>query len=212
MKKFGPALGIFIVLLVLSIIYTVYKDSILERISKIEIPYITELQYNGSITITSPNGSLDIFIDDELYGSGNQNITNLASGRYNIKLARTNGDQSIYTPRGILIDVLNNTESIVNLELLPFGYMHGYTIYYSEIFETEQSRTVIISEPDDLVVEIDGIIINNRIINLSEGEHTLKAKHPDFEPIEFKIYSRPKMQLNISIYLAPITQHNIVIE
>lgn len=207
MKKILTAVLIFIILAVITILITIYlPDNLLSN-----IPLLKELVTNTTLTVNSPKSKSQIYIDEIDHGTTNQVITDLKEGVYTITLKRVveNENQTFYDPKSFVIELKNNTESIINVEIGPGGLFSGYILYYTDSPKLSEGKgfITITTSPDNSEILLDNKLYATSPVTLreiNEGNYILTVKEDGYETQEIPIIVRKGLNLNINVYLFPI--------
>jgi len=209
MKKFTAIAIIFIIFLIITVVFVFFPPSnIIDN-----IPFLNSLYTNSTLTVNSPNSKSEIFINDESYGQTNQTIEDLAEGTYTIKLKRvtdsTSTDQYFYNDAVFVVELTNNTESIINIEVGPSSLLSGYILYYSDSPSAlgNEGYLTISSSPEDSSVYLDDQFLSKTPVmmqKISSGNYTLRIENPGYESVEVPIIIRSDYNLNVNTYLFPI--------
>jgi len=209
MKKLTAIIIIFVLFVIISVLFIFFPPiNVLQN-----IPLVKDLFTNGTISVNSPNSKSEIYINDKSYGETNQTISNLTQGTYTIKLERvtdaTSTDQYFYNEAVFIVEVTNNTESIVNIEVGPSSMLAGYILYYSKSPSSlgEKGFLTISSSPDNSSIYIDNQFLAKTPVlmeKLDAGEYTLRVEAQGYEEVEVPIIIRSDYNLNVNTYLFPV--------
>lgn len=209
MKKLTAIIIIFIVFVIITLVFVFFPpNNILEN-----IPFINTLYTNSTLTINSPNSKSEVFIDGTSYGQTNQTINDLSEGTYTITLKRvtdaTSSTQLFYNDAVFVVELTNNTESIINMEIGPSSLLSGYILYYSDSPSAlgDQGYFTVSSLPENSSVYLDDQFLAKTPIlmqKINAGNYTIRIECQGYESIEVPIIIRSDYNLNVNTYLFPI--------
>lgn len=208
MKKFLIALTIFFLFGAVTILLVLAPaGNPLEN-----LPIVGQLYKNTSLTINFPKGRATILVNDKNYGETNQTITDLPEGTHTVKLTRISSDTNaskFYQDASFIVELKNNTETIINTEIGPSGVIAGYVLYYTDAPADSSNNGFIniISVPETTNIYLDDDFVSKTPVKLQKfkaGNYTLKAVSEGYESLEFPIILRSNYNLNINLYLFPI--------
>jgi hypothetical protein len=209
MKK---SVTIIIILLVLTLITV--ASIFLKPLDFIKnIGFINKIYSNNTLTVNSPKGKAQIYINDKDYGQTNQKINDLAEGVYTVTLRRivddTNTSTNFYQDANFQLELNNNTESIIDVEIGPGGQLFGYMLYYSKLTSLEQDKSylTIVSDEVDANISLDNEYVGTVPMNryeLKPSSYKLSAQADGFQGLELPIITRKGYNLNVFVYLFPI--------
>ncbi|MBI2357270.1 PEGA domain-containing protein [Candidatus Dojkabacteria bacterium] len=204
MPKIKTATIIILSIFILSaIIFFLPTEQILSK-----IPYLNQFYNNTTVTVTSRNSKVEVFLGSKSYGETPVSISDLSPGEYTFKLKRLTDVSEAYEVRYVQIDLARNTEAIIDLEVGPENISAGYILYYTKSPVTDgKGYLSLVSEPNDATVYIDGEYANKAPINAyltNPQSYTIKVSKTGYENLEFPVIVREGYNLNIKTYLFPI--------
>lgn len=202
----------FLIILIPVILITFVVSILLFSISGTELfsklPFTNELYKESSLSITTSGGIATVLIDDNEIGQTPLDLSDLEPGPHKIQLTRDSDTTGYYEPEIYFIELMPNTESIIDVEIGPAGVSAGYVLYYTESPRVKGSGLISISGfPGKADVYINDDITGQLPIYSSEletGEYQIRIKSDGFEDVVFPAIVREGLNLNISVKLLPI--------
>lgn len=172
------------------------------------LPFLNQLYNNTKLTINTPKSKAKIVINGKEYGETNQVITDLPEGTYTVKLSRIVGTQttSFYDDMTFIVELLNEKETIIDVEIGPAGQASGYVTYYSKS-PTASPLLSVKSNPDGANIFLDNDFISKADFSarkLKAAGYKLKANADGHEELEIPVIIKDGYNLNVQIYLLAI--------
>ena len=173
------------------------------------IPLINRLYNSPSLTINSRNGKAVISVNGKNYGETPVTITDLKGGEYEITMTRISNSTDFYSPKKIEVELLRNTEAVVDVEIGPNDITSGYVLYYTQspVENNNQGYITISSNPSKTNVYLDDEFFQKAPVDaylLKAGNYNIKITQSGYEDLSFPIVVRNGYNLNIISYLYPI--------
>lgn len=205
MKKLKTALIITAVLVALALIVFFLP---LEQFAS-QLPYISELYNNTSLTVNTPEGKATIKINGEDYGESPLSVTDLAQGSYTVSLERITDSEGFYKVHEFLIELTRSTEAVINMEVGPSDSKAGYILYYTQTpsSKEDQGFATFSSYPSQSSIYLDEEFLTKSDLDsrqLSAKDYQVKITANGYEDLAFPIIVRNGYNLNIQTYLFPI--------
>lgn len=177
-----------------------------EKIAQ-RIGFIRKFTTNTQLSISFKNGAGQIIIDDKDYGSTPQTINDLKPGLHKLIINRIiDEENSFYKPFQVYIPIQNNTETYVNVEVAPDGFVSSYIIYYEDAPPGNKGFMIIKSSTNNVSISINGTTLSktDKMQELDPGEYNLSITAEGYEPIEIPIIIRDGLTLVLNVNLLPI--------
>lgn len=198
---------IFLIFLVLSLIVVFLKPQNLLSKYGIFGNYYTD----AKLTVVSENGLAEVFVDGESYGDTPIDSIELSEGQHEIVLRKIVKDQekSIYPDQKLFIDMYRNTESVIDIELLPTGSYVGFVLYYTKApsSETGKGYVTLTGAPADSTILLDDQphkADQTRNLKLDAKSYNLKVTAKGYEDLQVPIVLREGYNLNVKVQLLSI--------
>lgn len=205
MKILKTATIIILIFIALgAVLYFIPLESLFSR-----LPVLKNMYNNTSITVNSRNGKAVVKINGKDYGETPVSASNLPQGAYTIELVRISDSSDFYKPREVQIELVRNTEAIVDMEIGPDDVTSGYVLYYttSPIKSSNSGYITLSSIPDGSNVYLNEEFFLKSPVSaykLDGGNYEVKIEKVGYEELKFPIIIRSGYNLNISSYLYPI--------
>ena len=160
----------------------------------------------GTLTITSRNGSANITLNSEDLGSTPLNDFEIDSGEHDITITRESASEGFYNPFQVPITVAPSTQSVIDIEIGPSSYKHGFVLYYlDDTSKSDNTGTLYIDPtPFDARITVDSEIHTEQLIQLNEGEYQVKFEREGYEDLTVPVVINPGLNLNLRTYQMPI--------
>lgn len=173
------------------------------------IPAINTRYTTGTISIKTINSTATVELDDKPIGETPLVIENADLGTHKIKLSRISEQENAFYQDAIFyLSVEPKTESVLNIEIGPNGFISGYVLYYEDIKTEKGKGTISVnSSPDSIEIKLYGETMGSSpyySTALEKGEYTIKFIKDKYESLEFPINIEEGYNLNITTYLFPI--------
>ena len=173
-----------------------------------QLPWFEDLNPNGTITVLGRNGSYSVSLDGKELGSAPLDSSEVDSGNHTVNLTRDGKENVFYEPATFFVNVQSGTESIIDIEIAPDGYLHGYELYYTPLTltDSEKGGLTVNSDPADADVFINGELKGNEGVfqELREGSYTVTVNRDSYESIEVPVVITKGLNLNVNAHLLPI--------
>jgi len=203
-NKLLPTILIILTLILINVlIFFVSPKEIINQ-----LPFLDKFNNNTSLFIKTQNGKLSVEIDDKDNGETPLELTKLTSGQHKIKLTRISSQEEVfYQPATFLIDLVNNTEAVINIEIGPSGTNIGYILQYSTSPFGDNRSYLTIESNTKSKTTLDGLSFGEtptKITEIAEDEHTLLITANGYEDLEIPIVGAKGFNLSVQAYLYPI--------
>jgi len=205
MKKLPLIIIAIVILIGLSVLYFFLPvDKWLSQ-----TPLLKELYNNSSLSITSRNSKASVEIDGKKYGETPLNLNDLSEGNHNIAIKRISDSEGFYQVHSYSIELIKNTEAIIDIEIGPDDIASGYLLYYSQSPDTDKGSGYISITSDklDSSVYLGSDFIGKAPVStkkIKTGKYQLQITSDGCEAVEFPIIVRNGYILNINTMLIPI--------
>lgn len=205
MKKFKTAL--IIAGLLVSIALLAFFLPLESLVS--QLPYISDLYNNTSLTVTVPGGKAAIKIDGKEYGESPATITDLRENSYTISLDRVTDSEGFYTTQEFQVELTRSTEAVINLEMGPADSKAGYILYYTKTPSSNNGEGFVTfaASPNESNIYLDDEFLTKSSLDsrqLSAKDYQVRITSNGYDDLTFPIIVRNGYNLNIQTYLFPI--------
>lgn len=168
------------------------------------IPGIPALRSGAALTVNSPLGKAEVYLDEKKVGETPYSSENLSPGDYSIEIRRISAAQDFYETISKEIHLEANTRTFVEAEIGPGTQFSSVIIMYYTRNTTDAASVFIDTTPKESLVSIDGMPLGKTPIatdELSPGKHTVAASRVGYEQIEADIITREGYTLITEIQL-----------
>ncbi|MBN1618107.1 PEGA domain-containing protein [Candidatus Dojkabacteria bacterium] len=160
---------------------------------------------NGAaLTVNSPGGKADVYLDGKKIGETPYSSANLKSGEYQIELRRETESSDFYQSIGRKINLEPDTRAFIEAEIGPTEEFSSLKVAYYQKSQNSKPTILLDITPKDADLWIDGektSISDSNIVTLSEGEHTVKVEQTGYEPLDVEVISRSGYTLIVEVKL-----------
>lgn len=162
-----------------------------------------------SISATSEDGELKVFINDKEEGVTPFEKNNLVPGKYKVKLTKVTDEEAFYTTFERVFDVEEGTQVVINWDLGPSEDFSSGEIYFFKRNKgiSNESSVSIIPYPEDSTVYFDAAVqsgppyVTEGVI---EGKHKVKIEKDHYIESEVDVQTRKGFDLFLEVRLFPL--------
>ncbi len=205
MKKTIKILIISLTIITVSIVgHFIDLDNIFSK-----LPIVKDYYYATMLTVKTPIGRADVFVNGKDYGQTPVSITELPEGKHLIEMVKISQSENTYEKTQIYVDLYRKTETLVNMEIAPKNFKTGYILSYTPAPQNIKNigHLTIQTHISDYDIFLNEEILkegDKTSFQIEEGKWNLKISADGYEDIEIPIVIREGYNLNTTIYLLPI--------
>lgn len=151
------------------------------------------LESGTALTVNSPLGKAEIYLDGKKIGETPYSSENLSSGDYSLEIRRISAEPDFYQPVIKQIHLEPKTRTFIEAEIGPGVQFSSVVLMYYTRNSTDRSSVYIDTTPKGSSITIDETkfgespVANNE---LAPGKHTISVNRVGYEELETVIIAR----------------------
>ena len=157
-----------------------------------------------ALTVNTPQGKAEVFLDGKKVGETPFSSENIASGDYDLEIKRISSESSFYQSITKQVHLEPKTRTFVEAEIGPGKLFSSAVVMYYRKNASNESSIYITSSPREAVVFIDDSSYGKAPVAedaLAPGKHTVKVERVGYESNEFVVIVREGYTLMAEIQL-----------
>jgi hypothetical protein len=157
------------------------------------LPDLPLLESGTALTVNSPLGKAEVYLDGKKIGETPYSSENLSAGDYFLEIRRVSAEPGFYQPVTKQIHLEPNTRTFVEAEIGPGPQFSSVILMYYTRNTTDRSSVYINTTPKESSVTIDDTQFGESPVatdELSSGKHTISVNRVGYEELETVIIAR----------------------
>lgn len=157
------------------------------------IPNLPLLESGTALTVNSPIGKAEIYLDGKKIGETPFSSENLSAGDYSLEIRRISAEPDFYEPVTKQIHLEPNTRTFIEAEIGPGVQFSSVILMYYTRNSMDGSSIYIDTTPKGSTITIDDTKFGESPVasnKLSPGKHTITVNRVGYNELETAIIAR----------------------